>query len=62
MSGALPADQKHIVVMEVPGPLTAEQYEAFRAALQGLADRYNVQVSVHARGKKVGAGGAPPAK
>ena len=62
MSGALSSDLKHVVVLELPGPVTAEKYDAFRAALEALATQHGVQISLHARGKKVGAGGPTPAK
>ena len=62
MSGPIPADQKHVVVVELPGPVDAAKYDAFRAALDALVRDHGVQISIHARGKKVGAGGPSPAK
>ena len=34
MSGPVPNDQKHIVIMELEGPKDQKAYDAFKAALE----------------------------
>ncbi|MBI2206692.1 MAG: hypothetical protein HYU41_22885 [Candidatus Rokubacteria bacterium] len=58
MSGFLAQSLKHVVMLEVQGPLSKKQYEEFRAALETFAKDHKARVVMHARGKKTGAGGA----
>ena len=52
MSGLVPADEKHVVALELQGPQSEEQYAAFRDAVEAVAKRYNAKIIVRARGKK----------
>jgi len=52
MSGAVYADQKHVVALELEGPQDDKQYAAFRDAVEALAKQYGARIIVRARGKK----------
>ena len=52
MSGPVPNDQKHIVIMELEGPKDQKAYDAFKAALEQLAAAHGAKIVIRARGKK----------
>ena len=52
MSGAVPADQKHVVTLELQGPKDEQQYAAFRDEVEALAAKHGARIVVRARGKK----------
>lgn len=52
MSGAVPSDQKHIVIMELEGPKDEKAYTDFKTALEQLAATHGAKIVIRARGKK----------
>jgi len=52
MSGAVAAEQKHVVALELEGPKNADEYAAFRDEVEALAKKHGARIIVRARGKK----------
>ncbi len=52
MSGAVPYEQKHVVVIVLEGPKDEKDYDAFKRDLEQLAARHGAQIVIRARGKK----------
>jgi hypothetical protein len=52
MSGAVTADQKHVVALELRGPKDEKEYAAFRDEVEALARKYGARIIIRARGKQ----------
>jgi uncharacterized protein (DUF1330 family) len=52
MSGAVPAEQKHVVALELVGPKDEKEYAAFRDAVEALARQHGARIIIRARGKQ----------
>jgi len=52
MSGALPGNQRHVVIVRIDGPKTQAQYEAFKEELEALLKKHKAQVVLKSRTKK----------